>query len=172
MAETHEDRIARMTSDFTHAMGRFLERLGRAGARGEAVPAEGQWSAAQIAWHVALVNEAFAGLIAGSIKGTAPAAGDFVERDWPTVLMGVAPKQVASSRVQPPPDVAMRDAIEKLRASAESLHAALASLTPERGRGYTVKSPIVGEITVYQIGEWATAHVIRHNAQAKRVLGG
>jgi hypothetical protein len=29
----------------------------------------------------------------------------------------------------------------------------------------------VGSITVYQIGDWVTAHVIRHNRQAKRVLG-
>ena len=44
--------------------------------------------------------------------------------------------------------------------------------TPERGAGYGISSPIVGEITVYQIGEWATAHVIRHNRQAKRILEG
>jgi hypothetical protein len=31
--------------------------------------------------------------------------------------------------------------------------------------------PLVGSITVYQIGDWATAHIIRHNRQAKRVLG-
>jgi hypothetical protein len=30
---------------------------------------------------------------------------------------------------------------------------------------------VVGAITVYQIGEWATSHIIRHNRQAKRVLG-
>ena len=63
-------------------------------------------------------------------------------------------------------------AIEKLRASADAVRAALASLTPERGLGYTLKTSIVGEISVYQIGDWATAHVIRHNAQAKHVLGG
>jgi hypothetical protein len=26
-------------------------------------------------------------------------------------------------------------------------------------------------VTLRQIGDWATAHTIRHNAQAKRVLG-
>jgi hypothetical protein len=26
-------------------------------------------------------------------------------------------------------------------------------------------------ITLYQVGIWAAAHVARHNAQAKRVLG-
>jgi hypothetical protein len=172
MAEPHGDRIARITTGFDRAMERFLERLSRAGARGEAAPGEGQWSAAQIAWHVALVNETFAGLIAGSVKGPAPAAADFVEADWESVRSRVPPKLEASPRVQPPGGVAMAAAIEKLRASAEAVRAALASLTPERGLGYTLKTSIVGEISVYQIGDWATAHVIRHNAQAKHVLGG
>jgi hypothetical protein len=35
---------------------------------------------------------------------------------------------------------------------------------------WTVKS-ILGLITVYQVGDWAMAHVARHNAQAKRTLG-
>ena len=30
---------------------------------------------------------------------------------------------------------------------------------------------VVGTISVYQLGEWATAHIARHNRQAKRVLG-
>jgi hypothetical protein len=34
---------------------------------------------------------------------------------------------------------------------------------------WSVKS-ILGQITLYQVGEWATAHVARHNAQAKRRL--
>jgi hypothetical protein len=47
------------------------------------------------------------------------------------------------------------------------------TVTPERGAGCGITSPIVGgTITIYQIGEWATAHVIRHNKQAKQRLGG
>ena len=48
---------------------------------------------------------------------------------------------------------------------------ALDRLTPERGSGMGLTHPITGPISVYQIGDWATAHVIRHNQQAKRVLG-
>ena len=49
---------------------------------------------------------------------------------------------------------------------------ALDAVTPERGAGHGISSPIVGgAINLYQVGEWATAHVIRHNKQAKQVLG-
>jgi hypothetical protein len=49
---------------------------------------------------------------------------------------------------------------------------ALDVVTPDRGARHGISSPIVGGlITVYQLGEWATAHVIRHNQQAKRTLG-
>jgi hypothetical protein len=49
---------------------------------------------------------------------------------------------------------------------------ALDVVTPERGAGLCISSPIVGgPINLYQICEWATAHVIRHNKQAKQVLG-
>jgi uncharacterized damage-inducible protein DinB len=161
-----------MTRDFNEAMERFLGRLNRAGKAGEAAPVAGQWSAAQIAWHVALVNEAFAALMSGAIKGTAPAPSGFVERDWQEVRMSTADRLEASPRVQPPPGASMAESLTRLRASADRVRAAIAALTPERGSGFTLQSPIVGEISVYQIAEWATAHVIRHNAQAKRVLGG
>ena len=45
------------------------------------------------------------------------------------------------------------------------------ALTAERGAHLGVTNAIVGTISVYQIGEWATAHIARHNRQAKRVLG-
>ena len=49
---------------------------------------------------------------------------------------------------------------------------ALDAVTPERGAGHCITSAIVGgAINLYQVGEWATAHVIRHNKQAKQVLG-
>jgi hypothetical protein len=48
---------------------------------------------------------------------------------------------------------------------------ALDTLTPARGARTGITHQIVGTISLYQLGEWATAHVIRHNRQAKRVLG-
>ena len=64
------------------------------------------------------------------------------------------------------------EAIAELEASGVRMARAFDMLTPERGTGFGITSQIVGgTITLYQVGEWATAHVIRHNRQAKRVLG-
>ena len=73
---------------------------------------------------------------------------------------------------QPPPVVSRREAIAALEASGMHLARALDAVTPERGAGHGISSPIVGgAINLYQVGEWATAHVTRHNKQAKQVLG-
>lgn len=159
-----------MTQEFTTALERFVARLEGAGEGAERQPADGGWSPAQVAYHVSLVNDAFAGLISATIRGTEPAAPDFVERDWTSVAASVAPKLTAPERSRPPENATMAEALPRLRASGERVVQAIAGLTPERGAGFTLKSPIVGEISVYQIGEWATAHVIRHNAQVKRRL--
>jgi hypothetical protein len=44
------------------------------------------------------------------------------------------------------------------------------TLTPERGSRFGITNPLVGTIALYDLGEWAVAHVIRHNKQAKGVL--
>ena len=45
-------------------------------------------------------------------------------------------------------------------------------LTPERGSRTGDHAPGDRDDLIYQVGEWATAHIIRHNQQAKRVLEG
>ena len=45
------------------------------------------------------------------------------------------------------------------------------ALTPERGARMGVTHALVGTISVYQLGDWATAHIKRHNRQAKQALG-
>ena len=71
----------------------------------------------------------------------------------------------------PPPVVRRSDAIAALEAAGMRMARAFDALTPERGARMGITRPVVGSITVYQIGDWATAHIIRHNRQAKRVLG-
>ena len=65
----------------------------------------------------------------------------------------------------------MPDALAALDLSARRLEEALLALTLERGATLGITHPAVGTIDLYQVGDWAAAHVRRHNAQAERVLG-
>ncbi len=171
MTEAHADRIARMRRAYDEAHGRFVARLQRVSTdAAEKVPADGGWSAAQIAWHVAKVDSAFADLISGVLQ-TPPLPADFRERPWADLASEIPSKLQASGSVLPPPDVRRDAALASLAASARKVDAALEALTPERGSGFGVSHRAVGTISLYQVGDWAVAHTIRHNAQAKRVLG-
>jgi hypothetical protein len=169
-ADTHAARLARIARAFDESMARLAARLDRADdeAAGRS-PAAGAWSAAQVGWHVAAVNDMFAGLLESG-PGVAPAPDGFAERSWPEVAAEVAARLDAPARVRPPEGVDRRTAIERLRASGDRLRGAILALTPERA-ACCLRSDIVGTISLYQVGEWATAHVIRHNRQAKRALG-
>ena len=162
--ETHSERIARTRASYRAAHDRLVKRLTDA-------PAEGGWSAAQIGWHVAAVDASFAGLVSGENPGAKPLPEGVSEKPWSEILLAIPGKIEAGKRVQPPAEVRRDEVLAALAASAAKLDAALAGLDPERGSRYAITHPAIGTITLGQFGDWATAHTIRHNAQAKRVLG-
>jgi DinB superfamily len=170
-AETHPQPIERMRRAYGEAHRRLVARLQSVPADvAERVPPDGGWSAAQIGWHVAAVDTAFADLISG-VRPSQPLPADFRERAWSALAIEIPAKLQASGRVVPPAGVRHDDVLNALAASAQKLDEALQSLTPDRASHFGVTHRAVGTITLYQVGEWATAHTIRHNAQAKRLLG-
>jgi len=161
-----------MRRAYREAHERFLRRLRDAPADAvQRAPEGGGWSAAQIGWHVAAVDAQFAGLMSGELPAAKPLADGTTEKPWTDVVAGIPSKLEAGKRVQPPPVVGRDEVLAMLAESAAKLDAALAALDPDRGATHAITHPVVGTVTLRQIGEWATAHVIRHNAQAKRVLG-
>jgi DinB superfamily len=168
----HEDRVTRLSSAWAEASGRFIARIESAGeAAADASPAGG-WNAARIAWHVATVNDRFAKII-GEGLGAAPAS-EFVERDWRDIVAGMPSRREAPAWARPPDVVDPADALRRLRQSSADVSAAIAALTPERGAmcvDTDFTESISATISVYQAAEWAAAHVILHNRQAKRALG-
>jgi hypothetical protein len=168
---SHEDRINELCAAFTESMTRFLARL--EGSSSEALmlkPAEGGWSAAEIAWHVGAINNAFAGLIDGSVPNARPAPEGFVETPWTEIAGRVPVKLEAPAKFHPPADLTVEAAMDIARQSRNTMLEALAGLTVERATGYTVKSSVGTPVNLYQVGNWAAAHVARHNAQVKRLL--
>ena len=169
----HLERMRHIRESFAEANERLVARLRRVehGAA-EHGPDGGGWSAAQIGWHVAAVTTRFANLVSGDAAGVQPLPPDFVERDWTAIGSTIPSKLQAPRGTEPPPRVTRDEAVAALEAAGVRLARALDLVTPERGTGFGLSSPIVGgPINVYQLAEWATNHVIRHNRQAKRVLG-
>ena len=110
-------------------------------------------------------------MIAGDMAGPQPLPEGFRERPWAEVAAAIPERGKAPAAVVPPPAVRRGDAVAALEASGMKMARAFDALTPERGSRMGVTSAMVGTISVYQIAEWATGHVVRHNRQAKRVLG-
>ena len=167
----HVARTARLQGSFAEANERLLARLRDASDEAAERPAAGGWSAAQIGWHVAAVTARFAGMISGELPAAVPVAENFREKEWTEVVASIPERLEAPAPTVPPASVRRADAMSALEAAGERMGLALDALTPERGGRMGITHPIVGAISVYQIGDWATAHVIRHNRQAKRVLG-
>ena len=172
MTESHSDRMARVRQAYLTAHARFAKRLTDAPADAvERVPDDGGWSAAQIGWHVAAVDASFAGLVSGEQPGAKPLPEGVSETPWSEIVRGIPGQLQAGKRVQPPAGVRRDEALTELARACAKLDAALAGLDESRGAGQAITHPVVGTVTLRQIGEWATAHTIRHNAQAKRILG-
>ena len=170
--ESHAELIARTRQSYREAHDRFVKRLREAADDAEhRSPAGGGWSEAQIGWHVAAVHGQFAEIVSGAKPFAQPLAAGGAERPWTDLLSGIPDKIEAGKRVQPPDDVRREAVLDRLAESAAKLDAALAALDEQRGATYAITHPVIGTITLRQFGEWATAHTIRHNAQAKRVLG-
>ena len=166
----HLARVRRLRQSFAEANEHLVNRL-RAAADNESERGDGEaWSAAQIGWHVATVNTRFAALLAGDVPAAKPLDPGFVERPWSEVAAAIPPKLQAAAAAQPRGPVRRHDAIAALEASAVTMARAFDTLTPERGVGVGVTNPVVGTINIYQVGEWAVAHVWRHDAQAERAL--
>lgn len=160
------DRAATILARFNVAQSSLAARLRDLPAGiAEERPAPDAWSAAQIGWHVAIVNECLAGVLMGSTPGAQPAPPGFKESFDPSSL----PEKVASPAALHPPAVVGRDsALEKLRASGQQLSKAIASLTPERGAGYTYSLSPGAVLSLYEAADFASRHITRHVAQIER----
>jgi hypothetical protein len=167
-ATTHDGRIADILGRLTETSTRFVARFAGAGDRAE--QAATGWTPAQVAVHVAMVTENLASVIDGTIPGATPPAEGFREREWPDVVRDVPARNEAPARFQPPATVTAADASSRFEQSVAHLARAIEALTPERAR-HCITNRVVGTMTLYQAGDFAIAHMIRHNQQLKRILG-
>jgi hypothetical protein len=168
----HLSRVRHLREAFATANELLVKRLRAADDHRAQRHSGDGWSAAQVGWHVASVNTRFAALIAGDVPAAKPVPEGFAERPWTAIAAELPEKLQASSAAIPPAIVSRHDAIALLEASGVKMAQALDTLTPERGNGLGVTNPLVGTITLYQVGEWAATHVLRHERQMERALEG
>ena len=164
---THQQRITDVLARLHDTTSRFAARLEDAGGRAER--AASGWTPTQIAVHVALVNENLASIIDGSLPGATPPAPGFAERAWADIARNVPARNEAPARYHPPAAVSLPDALAQFRQSVAHLARAIETLPEDRG-SYCITSKAVGTISLRQAGDFAIAHMIRHNQQMKRIL--
>jgi len=163
------DRAATLLTRFNAAHHLLVGRLRElppetAGQR----PADGAWSAAQIGCHVAITNEWIAGVLSGSTPMAQPAPPDFTESFDATALPA---KLETAASLEPPAAVSCEAALERLRASGHHVAKAIASLTPERGARLCVTLG-VGTLSLFELADFTTVHVVRHVGQLERTVAG
>ena len=169
----HLARVRHLRETFAAANERLVGRLRGASDEAAQAGAEGKWSAAQLGWHVAAVTSRFAGLISGDVPGAGPLPPDFVERPWADIVSAIPAQLNAPLPTVPPPGTTRHNAISALEAAGMRMARAFDSITADRGPRAGINHALVGgTINLYQLGEWATAHILRHDAQAQKALGG
>jgi hypothetical protein len=109
-------------------------------------------------------------VISGAVAAAKPLPDGAAGRPWSEIAAAIPGKLEAGKRVQPPANVRREAALAALDESGRALDEALAGLGEERAARYAITHPVIGVVALGDIGEWAVAHVARHNAQAKRVL--
>jgi uncharacterized damage-inducible protein DinB len=168
MSTSTDSRIQASAAAFETVADAFVTSMERLSDQTAAVPpASGGWTPAQIAMHLALANELFAGVLSGAVGMAQPAATGFAED--PLVFSRVPDKVTTFPSLEPPSGVNRTEALERLRRANEQLLAAIEALPTERATGQCVQLSF-GTITLHQFAEFAGAHMIRHTAQLQRAL--
>jgi hypothetical protein len=71
--------------------------------------------------------------------------------------------------LEPPEDITRAEALRRLIASGDRFVAALGMLSEDRGAKQCAQLPF-GTVSLYELGEFAAAHVARHADQLKRTV--
>jgi len=130
-------------------------------------PIDGAWTAAQIAWHVALSNELLARVLAGEDPASiVPMPDGFQESS----TLGDLPDFVETYPSLAPPDDASRtEAATRLRSSERAVLTALRTVNLHRSQHECVRTPF-GTLSLYELGACIGAHVDRSTSQIERTI--
>lgn len=114
---------------------------------------------------MAVTTEFLAGALSGSNASMlVPKAEGFQEV---LATLQIPAKAKTFPMLEPPAAAIRAESVRRLRASEDTFAKALQAMTPERCGTQCVQLPF-GVLSLYEIGEFAAAHVVRHSGQVPR----
>jgi hypothetical protein len=113
------------------------------------------------------VDASFAGLVVGENSGAQPLPDGVAEKPWSEIVQACPRRSKRGSACSRRPTSGATTCCGARRAPRSSTRRWPGSTRARRSHAIT--HPALGTITLRQFGDWATAHTIRHNAQAQRV---
>ena len=166
--KSHEDRVRGIHSTFSEATDHLIACLQQLNDNIVTRAPAGAWTPAQIGCHVALTNEFLAAVLSGAVgEMNVPRPDGFQE----TLATLQLPDRVKTfPALEPPAGASKRDAVAKLRQSADVFAKSLSAATSERCGSVCVKMPFGVVFSIYEVGEFATGHIHRHIGQVNRTV--
>jgi hypothetical protein len=164
--DTTHQRLQSAASSLQASTAAFSAFLAGLPAERAVLAPSGRWSPAAHVLHVAMTNEVFASMLAGTgplVLDDEPS--DYADADW---SFEAPPLAVAPPLIVPDLDVTPVAATARLAESAAVLGSAMAHQAPAVLRR-RVHLPW-GRISLLQMCEWATGHTLRHMGQVGREL--
>ena len=163
----HSDRIDAIIAAFEKSLQSFTQQLEAVDdAVVQRVPNSGGWTPAQIGCHVGVTNQFLSAILTGEAPMAQLAPEGFAEQAWGS--MSIPEKIQTFPQLEPSATATRAEALDLLRSSGARLVEALRSLSADRASGYVLTLSF-GRLSLYQVGEFGTAHNDRHAAQLQRV---
>src|SRR5437660_3594669 len=162
-------RAQSLLSRFTDVHVRLAETLEAiSDAEAECVTPESAWTAAQIGYHVGTVDIGFSRVLDGRVPGIAELPSGH-QRRWADIARD-GPRMEAPENVRPPARVSRAGARGRLQFGGEQVARVLSTLTPDRGERLGWTHPLLGLLSLYELGEWLISHTAAHSAQLSRIF--
>ena len=172
---SHDERLQAIRAAFARENSVLASKVEQLDDRTATLAPQDAWSAAQIAWHVALTTELLSGALSGANASMLVPRPEGFQEVLATLQLPA--KMKTFPMLEPPADPTRAESVSRLRASQDTFATALQAVTPNRCATQCVQLPLppgagraFGVFSLYEIGEFAVAHVVRHTGQVERTV--
>ena len=166
---SHDERLRAIRAAFAQANAVLASKVEQLDDHKATLAPREAWSAAQIGWHVALTTELLSGALSGANEAMLVPRPDGFQEVLATLELPAKIKTFPP--LEPPAGATRAEAIGRLRSSENTFADALGRVTQDRCGAQCVQLPF-GLFSLYEVGEFTAAHVVRHTGQLERTVAG